>query len=105
MNRSLAFFAALMLSSAAAAVDATSAAAQRQAAGQAQMKEQRRLQAMTRDRQLREMRSAKLQAAGVPRRQADEAAKTQAGYEARLKTATPQNKPKTNKSAGPKARS
>jgi hypothetical protein len=105
MNRLLAFFAALMLSGAAAAADATSATAQQQAAGQAQMKEEQRLQAMTRNRQLRDMRSAKLQAAGVPRREADEAAKTQAGYEARLKTATQQNKPKTNKSAGPKAQS
>jgi hypothetical protein len=94
MNKLLTLCFVFLFSGAAIAADAASPSAQRQAAAQAQMKDELRLQAMARDRQVREKRSAKLQAAGVPRKEADEAAKTEAGYQARLKAANKQRAPK-----------
>jgi hypothetical protein len=94
MNKSLTLCFVFLFNVAAIAADAASLSAQRQAAAQAQMKDEQRLQATARDRQVREKRSAKLQAAGVPRKEADEAAKTEAGYQARLKAASKQRAPK-----------
>lgn len=76
--------------------------AQRQAAAEAQMKEEKRLQAAARDRHLREKRSATLQAAGIPYREAEEAAKSDSSYEAKLKAAAKQRAPKAKKSTGTK---
>lgn len=71
---------------------------QRQAATEVQKKEEKRLQAASRDRQVREMRSAKLQAAGIPYRDAEEAAKYESSYESKLKAAGKQRAPKAKKS-------
>jgi hypothetical protein len=60
---------------------------QRQAAMQAHAKEQARLQNAERERQAITMRAAKLQAAGIPYREAQEAARNTAHYEAKLQAA------------------
>lgn len=60
---------------------------QRQAALQAHSKEQARLQNAERERQAITMRAAKLQAAGIPYRDAQEAARDPAHYEAKMKSA------------------
>jgi Ni/Co efflux regulator RcnB len=81
---------ALTVCTAAAAAQTSAApdfAAQQRAAAQAQAKDTAKLQGMEKDRQLRTMRSAKLQAAGVPRKEADEAAKDEGRFQATLKAA------------------
>ena len=76
------------------AVDDARTDTQRQAAAEVQMKEEKRLQAAMRDREMREKRSAKLQAAGIPYREAEEAAKYESSYDAKLKAAGKQRAPK-----------
>jgi hypothetical protein len=83
----------------AVAVDDARTEAQRRAAAEAQKKEEKRLQAAARDREVREKRSAKLQAAHIPYREAQEAAKYESSYEAKLKAAAKRDKSKKKKSS------
>jgi hypothetical protein len=79
------------------AVDDSRTDAQRQAAAEVQAKEEKRLQGMERDRQLQEKRSAHLQAAGIPYRDAEKAAKSESSYDAKLKKAAKQRAHKPRK--------